>query len=557
MLNPTYQWQVTMTMVGSLAAAVAIGANDIANVWGTSVGSKAVTITTAVMLGVFFELLGAITASVEVQETFRKGIADPDCYETENDAGIMVTGNLWSAWTLWGWLSLATLLEMAVSTTHSSVGSLVGSTIASKGTKCVIWNKKQGAKKLWIPGGIAGIVISWLISPFLSMALGAVVFWLERTFILRAKHSFSRVIYGFPIMVFFTVWIGVFLMLAKGMAKRICDDKKEDSMLCYEGKVRGDTATWISFVVAVAVTLALYPIYTRVGQWAKDHTKRVRADDERELQELAEEGGGSSTTTTLVTSTGDGELQRTKSYREVVGATESSSTDEPEQLGRMARLGRWLNSGVNVNIHRVKHTNATVNGIHTRAEKFDDDTENVFRYLQVFSACTDAYSHGASDTINAMNFAISAYSVYQAGEVSKSSTIGDDVYWIMTLGGLCMGVGMYLFGYVIMRVMGVKLIKVTPSRGFAIEFSSAIVLISGAYAGYPLSSTHCNVGAAVGVGLLEGRVDAINLRMLGIILAGWIITLAFTGFFSGLWTAQAVYSPAVQYLNYCNGTVGG
>merc|ERR1711990_839072 len=99
----------------------------------------------------------------------------------------------------------------------------------------------------------------------------------------------------------------------------------------------------------------------------------------------------------------------------------------------------------------------------------------------------------------------------------------NDAYWILAIGGVGIGLGLLLYGYKIMRAIGVKLAVITPSRGFAIELGAAIVIIVGSYIGMPLSTTHCQVGATTGVALLEGG-KGINGWVLAKTVVGWIIT---------------------------------
>ena len=77
--------------------------------------------------------------------------------------------------------------------------------------------------------------------------------------------------------------------------------------------------------------------------------------------------------------------------------------------------------------------------------------------------------------------------------------------WILALGGAGIVVGLATMGYKIMASIGVNLVRVTPSRGFTIEMGAAIVVLIGSRLGLPLSTTHCQVGSTVGVGLLEGK----------------------------------------------------
>ena len=74
------------------------------------------------------------------------------------------------------------------------------------------------------------------------------------------------------------------------------------------------------------------------------------------------------------------------------------------------------------------------------------------------------------------------------------------------MGGLGIAIGLFAYGYKIMHAIGDKLCKITPSRGVAIELSSALVIIVGSRLKMPLSTTHCQVGATIGVGII-GRCD--------------------------------------------------
>ena len=107
-------------------------------------------------------------------------------------------------------------------------------------------------------------------------------------------------------------------------------------------------------------------------------------------------------------------------------------------------------------------------------------------------------------------------------------------------------VGLLLYGYKIFDVIGTKLCKLTPSRGSTIELSSTIVIV-GSRLGIPLSATHCQVGATMGVAALEDPYSCkgMNLRIIFKCIAGWVITLLVVGSSTALLTAQGAYTPEV------------
>jgi len=130
--------------------------------------------------------------------------------------------------------------------------------------------------------------------------------------------------------------------------------------------------------------------------------------------------------------------------------------------------------------------------------------------------------------------------------------MGNDSYWILGLGGIGIALGLFVYGKKITYAIGEKLVKITPSRGVAIELSSALVIITGSRLKIPLSTTHCQVGATIGVGLLENTKDCsgVNCRVFWKTAIGWIITCLVVGLTSALLISQGVYGPTI-YKNSC------
>lgn len=200
-------------------------------------------------------------------------------------------------------------------------------------------------------------------------------------------------------------------------------------------------------------------------------------------------------------------------------------------------------------IHAITVTDEKVSVIHNNAEQFDEKAEYVFKYIQIFSAIFDSFAHGANDVANAMGPFMTIWVIWKAeGEAigGSKTDIGDDSYWILAIGGIGIGIGLLLYGYKIMQEIGVKLAVITPSRGVCIELGSAVVIITGSYMGIPLSTTHAQVGATVGVALLEGK-KGINTKVLSKAGFGWIVTLIVAGLLAGLLTSQGIYSPINEY----------
>lgn len=159
------------TLVG-LYMAANIGANDLANAMGTSVGSGALTIRRAVIISIVANLLGAVLAGGHVTNTISKGMINPDLLAGAPDKLML---GMFAALLASGiWVHLATVFGMPVSTTHSIVGAVVGFGMLSVGIDAISWGK------------IITIAISWIVSPLSGAIIAGGIYYLIREKVLRA-----------------------------------------------------------------------------------------------------------------------------------------------------------------------------------------------------------------------------------------------------------------------------------------------------------------------------------------------------------------------------------
>ena len=114
--------------------------------------------------------------------------------------------------------------------------------------------------------------------------------------------------------------------------------------------------------------------------------------------------------------------------------------------------------------------------------------------------------HGANDVANAIGPFAAMWVIYNGIDISKKNDMETDAYWILGgVGGIGIAVGLYGYGKRITHAIGTKLCSITPSRGVSIELASALVIITGSRLKIPLSTTHCQVGATVGVGSRKSK----------------------------------------------------
>jgi len=183
--------------------AFGIGANDVANAMGTSVGSKAITFKQAVLIAAIFEFLGAYLAGGEVTSTIRKGIVDPNLYSDNNN--IFIIGMLSSLLAAGTWLYVASNKGWPVSTTHSIVGAIVGFVIISLGFEAVSWSK------------VGTIASSWVVSPIVSGSMAFLIFMSAKKFILDRKSPEHAAISLIPIYSIFVAVIIALVTARKGL----------------------------------------------------------------------------------------------------------------------------------------------------------------------------------------------------------------------------------------------------------------------------------------------------------------------------------------------------
>ncbi|GLC40487.1 hypothetical protein PLESTM_001079900 [Pleodorina starrii] len=198
--------------------------------------------------------------------------------------------------------------------------------------------------------------------------------------------------------------------------------------------------------------------------------------------------------------------------------------------------------GTNVDVHQAIISDQVAQRIHAHAEVFDPATEDAFKYLQVVTAICDSFSHGANDVANSVGPFTAIWYIYR---FQRIDFMADLPIWILVLGGAGIVLGLATYGYNIIRAIGVRLSAITPSRGFCIELSTAMVVAVASKYGLPVSTTHCQVGATAGMGLMEGS-SGLNWRLSMQFFAGWVVTLLITGLMSAALFAAGAYAPCVQ-----------
>jgi len=180
-----------------------VGANDVANAMGTSVGAKAITIKQAILIAMVFEFAGAYLAGGEVTSTIRKGIIDPELLSDEPE--LLVYGMMSALLAAGIWLFIATTYGWPVSTTHSIVGAIVGFASVGISVDAVNWVK------------VGNIAASWVVSPVLAGTVAFFLYMSVRRFVFDTADPFASAKRVIPFYIFLVGFVISMVTMVKGL----------------------------------------------------------------------------------------------------------------------------------------------------------------------------------------------------------------------------------------------------------------------------------------------------------------------------------------------------
>ena len=196
---------LTLSCIFGFFMAWGVGANDVANAMGTSVGSKALTIKQAVCIAACLEFIGAYLAGGSVTETIRSGMIETTNPQLIAHPELLIYGMLASLLASGLWLAVATYFSWPVSTTHSIVGAIVGFALAGLSPEAVNWCN------------IYSVVISWVISPLISGVFAFIIFMSVQRLILDTDAPLDKAKLYLPFYMFFVGFIIAMVTLTTGL----------------------------------------------------------------------------------------------------------------------------------------------------------------------------------------------------------------------------------------------------------------------------------------------------------------------------------------------------
>lgn len=354
-------WILIATSFTAFLTSCAIGANDVANSFATSVGAKVLTLRQAIIIASIFEFGGALLMGSHVTDTLRKGIVSSDLFK--NDIYVLMYGMLCASISTGIWLAIATYYKSPVSTTHSVVGSIIGFALVFGGVDAVKWEK------------VGLIVLSWVISPLLSGVLTLCIFSIIKYGALKRNNPIKKTLIIFPFMVFLTMAINTFFIIYKGTP----------------GLGLKDTELWIGLVSATGVGLVsalMTIILTKCYLEKKIDSWTVVADVPE------------STTTEL-------------SNNQVIHSLPQMESKEFVEISVSLQEIPDSNEEENNNDGTKR----------LQCQEYDPKAEKLFSYLQIFTACLSAFAHGANDVANSIGPYAAVVGIYFNMTVESKSNV--------------------------------------------------------------------------------------------------------------------------------------
>jgi sodium-dependent phosphate transporter len=212
-----YTWIFVAGILNSFLDACGIGSNDLANSFGTTYGSKVLTVRQIIILATICEFAGAMLLGSSVTNTLAGSISNVSYFKAQ--PGVLMYGMLTALAGSTTWLFTASYLGLPVSTTHSIVGGIMGFSLVYKGVDGVIWTKS--ITEFPYTTGFVPIVVSWFTSPVISAVLASFLYLSLKYLVLKPKRTAERVVYLLPPMVFATIFIEALFVLSKGAKSRL------------------------------------------------------------------------------------------------------------------------------------------------------------------------------------------------------------------------------------------------------------------------------------------------------------------------------------------------
>ncbi|KFQ24143.1 Sodium-dependent phosphate transporter 1-B, partial [Merops nubicus] len=496
--------------------AFSVGANDVANSFGTAVGSGVVTLRQACILASVFETVGSVLLGAKVSETIRKGLIDVEMYNSTRQ--LLMAGSISAMFGSAVWQLMASFLKLPISGTHCIVGATIGFSLVATGQKGVKWSE------------LLKIVLSWFISPLLSGIMSAILFFLVQRFILRKADPVPNGLRALPVFYACTVGINLFSIMYTGAPLLGFDKLPLWGILL----ISAGSAVLCALVVWFFVCPRMKKKIERGGFGGCLEELTSCFHLEKTCFFLVEGGvvasasrawccwlgsalprGGTGNQAALgrwgpapvwLSQAVGHQLSCSGQYQYHTVHKDSGLYKELLHKLHLAKMGDCMGDSGDKPLRRNNsYTSYTMaicvemgvgdcKGSRSSLEEWHDqdkpEVSLLFQFLQILTACFGSFAHGGNDVSNAIGPLVALYLVYQTGDVATKVATP---IWLLLYGGAGICIGLWVWGRRVIQTMGKDLTPITPSSGFSIELASALTVVIASNVGLPISTTHCKV----------------------------------------------------------------
>ncbi len=472
--------QVTLFLVASffgMFMAFNIGGNDVANSFGTSVGAGTLTVTQALAVAAIFEVSGAVLAGAAVTDTIRSGIVDiGDLGVSPNEfIYLMLSALIAAAF----WLLFATKKGLPVSTTHAIIGGIVGSSIVlgiSMGGTELAFSTVKWSK-------IGEIAVSWVVSPMLGGIFSYFLYGIIKKNILAYNDKMEVAVKA----------IRAEKKALKQTQKEHISSLDDNEKLSYTTALLRDQEAYQDSGISVDDLETNY--------YKKLHELENRRESLDTLKALK-------TWVPLIAALGAVVMTAMVVFKGLSNTGLNLSTLHASLVMGMIGAMVWLTAFIYTKTIRGKHK-----------EDLGKATFIMFSWMQVFTACAFAFSHGSNDIANAVGPFVAIMDVIRTNALEAKATVPSAV---LIAFGVALIVGLWFIGKEVIQTVGTNLTKMHPASGFAAELAAAAVVMGASSLGIPVSSTHILVGAVLGIGMVNKNTNWKLMKPIGL---AWVITL--------------------------------
>ncbi|KAL6814394.1 phosphate transporter [Trichoderma sp. SZMC 28015] len=568
------------------------GANDVANSWATSVSSRSISYRQAMIFGTVFEMLGAITVGARTADTIKNGIIPNSAFQ--GNAGVQMLAFTCALAAASSWVMWCTRHSAHVSSTYSLISAVAGVGVATVGASKVQWgwNDGKGLGAIFaglgmapaISGGFAAAIFllirfvvhvrknpaPWAVysSPFFFLVAATIC-----TLSIVYKGSPNLGLGKKPAWYIAAVTMGTgggvallsaifFVPFAR--AKIL----KKDYTIKWWMFILGPLL-WNRPAPADAESAAV-PDYAVVQHHKDDeHSSGNSVDESLDGEALKHDVDATTTPADAEKNISAVEAAR-PTYAELMAENQNrlnarlykkrgpigwamrTLRDNPMGPGEIyefknikilairipAMITAGLLYGLYYDIHAAQTgTEGTPDGermkrVYAAAQKFPNEVEHTYSFIQVLTACTASFAHGANDIGNSVGPWAVIYSAWKTGNAAAAKA--PVPVWQLAVLSAMISIGLCTYGYNIMKVMGNKITYHSPSRGCSMEMGAAITVLVFSQYSLPVSTSMCITGATVGVGLCNGTFKAVNFQRVGLLLFSWIMTIPVAGTLGGV-----------------------